>query len=335
MKQTPANHQLAVVIPAYKGEYLAKTLACLTRQTDQRFNLYICDDASPVDISSIARSVLGARSYSYHRFECNLGGVSLAQHWNRCVALAHEPWIWLFSDDDLMDDNCIEEFYKFLERVGPSADIALFDTWIVDETDKITDIQIPHLDAESWLEYAYGFLMNCRRSVMQQLVFRRSIFEKADAFLDLPLCWGTDHAAIIAFGRHQKIRRIPRARVFWRCSRQHISSDRSIQSRTEKLRAICLFLHWLQGQIQKPREHLFADDEVVFLRAMDHFLVEQIRTGGSIPALANWNLLSRTRAEVCEGSRLALLKYIAVAAVFDSLSALERAGKALLGRSAS
>ncbi len=333
MSDTTENHKLAVVIPAFKPNFLAKTLACLARQTDQRFTLYICDDASPADIQDIARSALGTRPYTYKRFENNLGGASLAKHWNRCMALSNEPWIWLFSDDDLMDENCVEAFYKFLETEGELADILHFGLWIVDEDDKLTAPVTVDLDRETWLEFAYGHFMSWRITSSQNLVFRRSAFEKAGGFLDLPLGWWSDVATVIALGRHRPIRRIPGPRVFWRSSRQHISSDLSVRARTKRLRAACLFLHWFQGQLQEPREHLFADDDAAFRRAMDRFLVLQIMSDGSLPAVANWNLLSRTRAEVCHSSRLALLKYIAVAAVNDSISALGRTAKALAGRS--
>ena len=134
MKQNPSGCRLAVVIPAYKGDFLGKALACLARQTDQRLAaFYIYDDASPADIEGIARPALGGRAYTYKRFEENMGGVSLMQHWNRCVALTSEPWVWVFADDDMMDDNCVEEFNKFLEISESFADIVRFNTWVVDE----------------------------------------------------------------------------------------------------------------------------------------------------------------------------------------------------------
>jgi len=330
---TCSDHQLAVVVPAYKGDFLAKTLACIKRQTDQNFNLYIFDDASQADIQGIVRLTLGPRRYTYKRFDNNLGGMSLAKHWNRCVAMSTEPWIWLFSDDDLMDDNCVAVFHKFLKEEGESTDLFRFEGWVVDEDDKVIAPQAFDPDHESWLEFTYGYLMGWRWSFMQKLVFRRSAFEKAGNFLDLPLCWKTDDAAVIAIGRHQKIRRLPGARVFWRHSRQNISPDRSVRTRAKKLRAACLFLYWLQRQLEEPREHLFDGDQRAFVRAMDRFLAEQVMEGGLLPAIAYWNLLSHTRLEVCHGSRWSLLKYIALAAVKDGGSAFGRGVKMLAGRS--
>ena len=327
-------HDLAVVIPAFKSDFLARTLKSLIQQTDQRFNIYVCDDASPADIQSITRSVLSARSHTYKRFENNLGGASIAKHWDRCVALTREPWIWLFSDDDLMDPGCVEAFYKFLETEGEVTDLLRFDGWIVDEHDKIIELFPANLDGESWLEFAYGHLMGWRRSFMQQLVFRRDAFEKAGGFLDLPLGWSTDDAAIIAMGRRRPLRRIPGARVYWRCSGKNITPCPSLKVRKSKLRADCLFLQWLRSQLQPPREHLFEGDDAAFVRAMDRCLVEQVMTNGSLPALANWRLLFHTRVQICEGGRFSLIKYIAVAGLSDSMSNLGRTARALVRGSA-
>ena len=58
MKSSAANQALAIIVPAYKGDFLAKALATLTQQTDQRFNLYVCDDASLDKIEAITRAAL-------------------------------------------------------------------------------------------------------------------------------------------------------------------------------------------------------------------------------------------------------------------------------------
>src|SRR5262249_36096317 len=162
---------LAVIVPAFKTDFLARTLHSLLRQTDQRFNIYVFDDAGPAEIQSIVRSVLGARCHTYMRFESNLGGTSLPRHWNRCVALTKEPWIWLFSDDDLMDEHCVEAFYGVLEGEGETADVLRFDGCIIDEHDRTIDLLPSNIEGESWLQFAYGFVTGWRHCFLQELVF--------------------------------------------------------------------------------------------------------------------------------------------------------------------
>ena len=112
MKKTDVK--LAIVIPAFKAKFLAETLSSIASQTSQDFKLYICDDCSREPIEDIVKSFEGRLSFAYNRFDNNLGGVSLVRQWERCIALTSEEWIWLFSDDDIMETNCVEEFYNSL-----------------------------------------------------------------------------------------------------------------------------------------------------------------------------------------------------------------------------
>jgi hypothetical protein len=94
-------------------------------------------------------------------------------------------------------------------------------------------------------------------------------------------------------------------------------------------------LSWLQQQLQAPREHLFENDQAAFSRAMDRYLVEHLWHQGALPALANWSLLTKMRASLGSDSRLALLRYVAVAAVNDTFELAAQGAKRMgqpLGR---
>ena len=332
MKSSAANQALAIIVPAYKGDFLAKALATLTQQTDQRFNLYVCDDASLDKIEAITRAALGSRPYVFKRFEKNLGGTALARHWDRCVALTGEPWVWVFSDDDLLDDNCVAAFHELIAAEPNAADVLRFDAWIIDAADKIIGLHALSRDRETWLEFAYGLLMGWRRSFMQQIIFRRTAYDRAGGFLDQPLGWSTDDAVFIGFGREKPIRRIPGARLRWRSSDKNISPDRSLERRKKTIVAVCQFLQWLQGQLQSPREVLFPGDDLAFRQAMDRYLIEQVMVQGGRPALANLELLKRTRAALGVGSGAALMKHIAAATTSDAFASAGNVAKKLARR---
>ena len=107
---------LAVIIPAYKSEFLDKTLDSLDRQTDKNFTVYIGDDASPYPIWNTVSRWTGRLKIIYRRFEDNLGGTSLTAHWNRCLDMtADEEFFCMFSDDDIMEENCVAAFRKALK----------------------------------------------------------------------------------------------------------------------------------------------------------------------------------------------------------------------------
>ena len=329
MSESEHHYELAVIVPAFKADFLVRTFQSLVAQTDQRFGVYVFDDGSPCDIRALAQSALGSRPYSYHRFDINLGGVSITRHWARCVALTHEPWVWLFSDDDVMDPDCIAAVNALLASEGSKTDLLRLDGWVIDDCDRVKGMFPFNIDRETWLEYVYARLMGWRRTFMQQLVFRRATYERAGGFLDLPLGWSADDVATIAFGRRRALRRVPGGRVYWRSSQTNLTPNRSLRVRTRKLQAICLFLQWLRRQLDSPREHLFEEDQPAFDSAMDRFLVSEIMNEGAIAALANWRLLFRTRYQLSESGRLALMKCVAVAGVKDSTSLVGKASRAL------
>jgi hypothetical protein len=246
------------------------------------------------------------------------------------MAITQEPWIWLFSDDDLMPEGCVEAFYGVLKNVGEAADILRFDGCIVDEHDRTVGLLPPNSDGESWLQFAYSFVVGWRCCVQQQLVFRRSAIDRIGGFLDLPLGWAMDNAAVIALGRQRAIRQIPGPRVHWRQSQKNITPDRSFEIRKEKIRAFCSFLQWLRDQLETPREHLFEGDAAAFSIAMEDRLMREIATMGALPSIANWRLLSQTLARVTGGERAAVTKVVATAAVVDFLTCIRRAAKGLV-----
>ena len=97
------NNQLSIVIPAYKATFLPAALDSIAAQTCQNFTLYIGDDNSPHNLENIVNRYKDEINLVYHRFDANLGGNDLVAQWERCISLTQgEPYIWLFSDDDVM-----------------------------------------------------------------------------------------------------------------------------------------------------------------------------------------------------------------------------------------
>ena len=89
---------MAIVIPAYKGRFLKETLDSIAVQAHKdEFVLYIGDDASPERLDKIVESYQNKVNLVYHRFSENMGGKDLVAHWERCIQLSAEPFIWLFS----------------------------------------------------------------------------------------------------------------------------------------------------------------------------------------------------------------------------------------------
>lgn len=66
---------LAIIIPAYKPDYLAETLESLTKQTNKDFKVYIGDDASPFYLENIIELFIDKLNIVYKKFDNNVGGI--------------------------------------------------------------------------------------------------------------------------------------------------------------------------------------------------------------------------------------------------------------------
>jgi glycosyltransferase involved in cell wall biosynthesis len=239
---------LAIVIPAFKPDYLAETLRSIAAQTDLRFHLYVGDDAGPEDVRRICdahRASFGG--FTYHRFDGNLGATSLASQWNRCVAMTTEPWVWLFSDDDLMLPDCVATLYRAFSR-AEDVDVLRFDSEVVDATGRRIAGNPRHPAWESGADFVFDRLLGRRAGYAVDYVFRRSAFDAAGGFPEYPLAWGSDYAACFLFSRRGGIRTLEAGGVRYRESEHSISGSRGAGKR-EKFKATLRFLDFVEREV--------------------------------------------------------------------------------------
>ena len=238
---------LAIVLPVYKAAFLRTALQSICEQDNQYFNVYIGDDASPDDLQAIVGEFEDKLNLTYHRFQDNLGRRSLVGQWQRCIALTgREDWIWLFSDDDVMEPGCVSGFYKELATDSVRPDAYRFDTVKIDEAG--IPMQSNHfpqqMDTRTFLEIKMGY---SEESYMQEYIFRKQRYLELGGFPDFPLGWASDDAFWLSFLDRAPIRTIPGPRVHWRYSQANISGDAcSKETALLKIQACIQFLYWLK-----------------------------------------------------------------------------------------
>lgn len=270
---------LAIVIPAYRARYLRDTLASIAKQTDRGFNLYIGDDASPEPIEEIVREFSGDLSPHYVRFEKNLGRVSLTSHWQRCIRLSNEPWVWLFSDDDLAGPDCVEKFYQELKDTDGRYDLYRFNTVTINGEGAQLSINQPHPYDETGADFLVARLRGGRTSTAQELIFSRSAWESVGGFPDFPLGWASDDAFIATLGAHKGIHVIPGTHISWRLSGQNISSDNTGELAIRKIQACREFVEWATAFLQTnpPSDRRLINGELASLFE-DWFFLQMLYT---------------------------------------------------------
>jgi len=247
-KDIPA---LAIVIPAYKNDYLDRTFLSIAKQTCKEFTVYIGDDASPNCLKLIVDKYRDKFRIIYKYFDENLGKNDLVAHWERCIDLVgDENWIWLFSDDDLMESTCVEEFYNTL-RESSDFDLFHFSVLQIDENEKV----IGHISAYPEILSVEEFLMNRLKggfnSYVVEFIFRKSSFYEKGRFENFDLAWCSDDATWIKLGKNKGIRTMEKSKVFWRRSPFNITPDLNPDILERKFYAEISFADWVLKQTQK------------------------------------------------------------------------------------
>jgi glycosyltransferase involved in cell wall biosynthesis len=237
-------NDLAIVIPAYKSKYCKQTLDSIAKQTCKNFTLYIGDDASGTDIAKTVKQYINKINIKYHYFEKNLGSTDLVAQWERCIDLINnEKWIWLFSDDDIMSENCVEEFYK--QVAIQYFDIYHFNTKTIGNESHVirTNKNFPKIiTAYDFCKSIMGDKLKCY--VVEYIFSRERFFEKG-RFQNFDLAWWSDVATWIKISNEKGIYTLDNACVYWRASGLNITTDFSKDIVIRKVNADIQFLKWV------------------------------------------------------------------------------------------
>lgn len=238
---------LAIVIPAYKDRFLQETLESIAAQTDKEFVVYIGNDAGSPQIPGIVETFSDRMNIVYHYFPNNLGCIDLVAHWERCIDLIQdEEWVWLFSDDDVMGQRCVESFRQMIEREG-NHDIYHFDVKQIDERGLVVDAATATCfpDVISVPLFAKKRTENKINSFVVEFILRKSRFIDEGRYQKFDLAWGSDVATCIKVGHPNGIRNIPGEYVYWRASSLNISPNNSQAMIARKLGAFVEYVNWL------------------------------------------------------------------------------------------
>lgn len=243
-----SQNTLAVVLPAYKPEFLGQALKSLSDQSIKDFDVVVADDCSPHDLESIVRRYQADLSIRYHRFDSNMGGYSLADQWTRSVRLTSAPWVWLFSDDDQADGNCVEVLLAALADPSvPPTRLFHFNTRIIDGEGRLIReaAAFPaRLRAQAFVQARMDMRFS---SFACEYVFSREAFEEVGGFVDFPAAWCSDDASWVALAGDSEIVTLGTAKVNWRRSGINISSPGSSLG-SAKVDAMVAYLEWLAAR---------------------------------------------------------------------------------------
>jgi len=264
--------QLAIVIPAYKATFLRTALDSIAAQTCQDFTLYIGDDCSPYEVGAIVDEYRSKMSLVYKRFETNMGGNDLVAQWERCIAMSQgEPYIWLFSDDDVMEPRCVELFYDTIKKSHDNYDIYHFDVEIIDNEGGVIQTCQRYPQSLDNYEYYKGKLSGLYASLVVENIFSRYIYERKGGFKKFDLAWGSDTATWIIFSERNGFNTIDGAFVQWRNSDENISPNLSNPIVERKVNALLDFFEWSFDYFKSIGHNCFFINLRAFISRMRSF----------------------------------------------------------------
>lgn len=234
---------LAIIVPYYKLTFFEDTLKSLAAQTDQRFKVYIGDDASPEDCSSLLGKYNGTFDFVYKRFGNNLGGNSLVKQWERCIDLIEdEQWLMILGDDDFVGPNLVSSFYTHFENFDKKASVVRFAKQLIfEKTKTIGEVQL-HPVWEKASDSYYSRLVGLTTSSLSEYAFTKETYRKY-GFFDFPLAWHSDDRAWLEFSDYKPIYTINDAIVTVRSSFINISGKSD--NREQKSQVVILFFKFL------------------------------------------------------------------------------------------
>ncbi len=238
--------KLAIVIPAFKDMFFDQALLSIANQTNKEFTLYIGDDCSPGNLYDIVKKYEKSIAITYKHFDENLGGKDLVAQWERCIDLVgDEEWIWLFSDDDIMDSTCVDDFYQTMYQ-HPDFDIYHFNVLKIDGHDNIIAKFYPFSEILTSEDFLLKKLSISYFSLAVEYIFRKSHFYNQKRFQNFDLAWCSDDATWIKLAKKRGICNIEKSKVLWRLSSFNICSigqDKAIVIR--KLNSQLEFARWV------------------------------------------------------------------------------------------
>ncbi len=240
---------LAIVIPAYKARFLGRTLHLIAEQSCHDFTLYVGDDNSPEELKPIVEEYADKIDIVYHRFEENMGGRDLTGHWERCIALSHEPLVWLFSDDDVMPRDGVERVLRAYHEHNDCANrlFMRLPLVVVNEEEQIIHRNPPF---EAPRISGYDFLLDKLSgrisSAAVEYIFSRDVLEAAGGgFVKFPVAWCSDDASWAKFANYTDgIISLSGEAVGWR-NAQGSNISNSTKYDKEKLDATAQFIRWI------------------------------------------------------------------------------------------
>lgn len=252
--------KLAIIIPYYKLTFFRECLTSLAAQTDQRFTVYIGNDASPENPDELLKEFEAKLNWVYKKFDDNLGGTSLTKQWERCIGLmADEEWFMILGDDDVVGHKMVETFHKNRSAFVNDFNVVRYASQVIDDKSNTISEIFYQPKLETAINAYYRKHTGENRGSLSEFIFRASAYNHFK-FRDFDLAWSADDIAVLEISAGKSIYSINDEVVYFRKSQLNITGqDHNHERKNAALLQSTKFLltNYL-NLLNKPQKILFV-----------------------------------------------------------------------------
>lgn len=268
------------IMPAYKRQFLAKSIESILSQTYDGFELVVVNDASPENLREVVSDYNDPR-LRYEENAGNIGGKDLVANWNHCLHFARGKYVILATDDDIVEPTYLEDAARMLEKY-PDVDLLRQGVMKINANDEPIEYELfpkEHLTAS---EFAYFWGCCGLISCISNFVFRRAALIERGGFISFPHAHYSDVATALSLSQHG-VACVQAYNLGFRMSEINLSNRGEWWLALEQLEASGLFMHWTKKYLSELNQDFFTSRSFFGFREQYKHMVENLI--GKIPRI--------------------------------------------------
>jgi glycosyltransferase involved in cell wall biosynthesis len=182
-----------IFMPVVKTGYFKEAFESALNQSFQEFEILVIDNCADADVSWVDE-------YPNVRFVKNKTQLTGPEDFNLGIQLSRGEYIFMLSDDDMIDRNFLSEIDAFLKKINFSVDVVRVLCRVIDENGNTFRITAPGKEIERIDEFIYNQYTFFRGHTLTDIVFRRGCAIEVGGQRHFPMGWAADHCLAIEIG---------------------------------------------------------------------------------------------------------------------------------------
>ncbi len=177
--------KVSILIPTFnRVDYLKEAINSAVNQTYPNIEILVLDDCSTDETIDISKAYTDIKNVTFIRNEHNIGFIN---NWNKAVSLSSGEYIKIMGDDDMLENNCIAEQVKILNKHCNVGTVCC-DYFIIDENGNMKNnnnsYRLFNKDTkEDGEKFIKNYLLGERRvGWPTSILFRKADFERVGDF---------------------------------------------------------------------------------------------------------------------------------------------------------